>query len=145
MPARQKLIVSALRALEALFEIIIIKSFAKKKKWGNYRFQANGKVYHSPSGMRASHRSYIKVELTVICLCCFYQRAMDVVGFHSDEKSSIYSLLSAILNLGNVTFDEGDDHSAGHDFVSLSNGECKLKSSNSDPSFDFFPFPVALR
>ena len=55
---------------------------------------------------------------------------MDVVGFHPDEKSSIYSLLSAILNLGNVTFDEGDDHSAGHDFVSLSNGKCKLKSSN---------------
>ena len=55
---------------------------------------------------------------------------MDVVGFRPDEKSSIYSLLSAILNLGNVTFDEGDDHSAGHDFVSLSNGKCKLKSSN---------------
>ena len=67
-----------------------------------------------------------------------------MVGFHSDEKSSIYSLLSAILNLGNVTFDEGDDHSAGHDFVSLSNGKCKLKSLNSDPSFDFFPIPVAL-
>lgn len=53
-----------------------------------------------------------------------------MVGFRPDEKSSIYSLLSAILNLGNVTFDEGDDHSAGHDFVSLSNGKCKLKSSN---------------
>lgn len=51
------------------------------------------------------------------------ERAMDVVGFRPDEKSSIYSLLSAILNLGNVTFDEGDDHSAGHDFVSLSNGK----------------------
>ena len=55
---------------------------------------------------------------------------MDIVGFTSDEKSSIYTLLSAILNLGNVTFDEDDEHSAGHDFVSLTNGKCKLMSLN---------------
>lgn len=106
-------------------------STAKRKKHGAITgTQANRKLYHLPSGMRASHHSYVKIEPTVICLCCFCQRAMDVVGFRPDEKSSIYSLLSAILNLGNVTFDEGDDHSAGHDFVSLSNGKCKLKSSN---------------
>ena len=55
-----------------------------------------------------------------------YQKAMDVVGFTPDEKRSIYSLLSAVLNLGNVTFEEGEDHGEAHDFVTLSNEECKL-------------------
>ncbi|XP_068745869.1 unconventional myosin-Ib-like isoform X9 [Montipora capricornis] len=51
------------------------------------------------------------------------EKAMDVVGFTPDEKSSIYSLLSAVLNLGNVTFEEGEDHGEAHDFVTLSNEE----------------------
>lgn len=51
---------------------------------------------------------------------------MDIVGFTQDEKSSVYTLLSAILNLGNVTFEEGDDHGAGHDFVTLANGKCEF-------------------
>ena len=50
---------------------------------------------------------------------------MDIVGFTSDEKNSIYTLLSAILNLGNVTFVEDADHGAAHDFVTLTNGQCK--------------------
>ncbi|XP_029196026.2 unconventional myosin-Ib-like isoform X5 [Acropora millepora] len=51
------------------------------------------------------------------------EKAMDIVGFNPDEKHSIYTLLSAILNLGNVTFEEEADHGAAHDFVTLSNGE----------------------
>lgn len=51
------------------------------------------------------------------------EKAMDVVGFTPDEKRSIYSLLSAVLNLGNVTFEEGEDHGEAHDFVTLSNEE----------------------
>ena len=64
--------------------------------------------------------------------CCLHfllfldQKAMDIVGFNPDEKHSIYTLLSAILNLGNVTFEEEADHGAAHDFVTLSNGKCKL-------------------
>lgn len=57
---------------------------------------------------------------------------MDVVGFAPEEKQSIYTLLSAILNLGNVTFEEVDDHGAGHDTVTLMNGKCKLSSNNID-------------
>ncbi|XP_015752126.1 PREDICTED: unconventional myosin-Ib-like, partial [Acropora digitifera] len=51
------------------------------------------------------------------------EKAMDIVGFNPDEKHSIYTLLSAILNLGNVTFEEEADHGAAHDFVTLTNGE----------------------
>ncbi|XP_067021262.1 unconventional myosin-Ia-like isoform X4 [Acropora muricata] len=51
------------------------------------------------------------------------EKAMDIVGFNPDEKHSIYTLLSAILNLGNVKFEEEADHGAAHDFVTLSNGE----------------------
>ncbi|KAJ7375349.1 microtubule motor [Desmophyllum pertusum] len=49
------------------------------------------------------------------------ERAMDIVGFAQDEKQSIYTLLSAILNLGNVTFDEVVDQGGGHDAVALTN------------------------
>ena len=51
---------------------------------------------------------------------------MDIVGFAQDEKQSIYTLLSAILNLGNVTFDEVVDQGGGHDAVALTNEKCKL-------------------
>ncbi|KAL9967896.1 hypothetical protein ACROYT_G026203 [Oculina patagonica] len=49
------------------------------------------------------------------------ERAMDIVGFSQEEKQSIYTLLSAILNLGNVTFDEVFDKSSGHDAVAVTN------------------------
>ena len=58
---------------------------------------------------------------------------MDIVGFSQDEKQSIYTLLSAILNLGNVTFDEVFDKRSGHnlhDAVALTNAKCKLSSNN---------------
>ena len=58
---------------------------------------------------------------------------MDIVGFAQEEKQSIYTLLSAILNLGNVTFDEVFDQSSGHDGVAVTNEKCKL-SSNSCPN-----------
>ena len=54
---------------------------------------------------------------------------MDIVGFSQDEKQSIYTLLSAILNLGNVTFSAVFDKSSGHnihDSVTLTNEKCKL-------------------
>ena len=59
----------------------------------------------------------------------FYQRAMDIVGFSQDEKQSLYTLLSAILNIGNVTFEAVFDKSSGHnihDSVDLKNEKCKL-------------------
>ena len=59
---------------------------------------------------------------------------MDIVGFAQDEKQSIYTLLSAILNLGNVTFDSVFDKSSGHnihDAVTLTNEKCKLSSNYS--------------
>ena len=59
---------------------------------------------------------------------------MDIVGFTQDEKQSIYTLLSAILNLGNVTFDSVFDKSSGHnihDAVALTNEKCKLASNYS--------------
>lgn len=83
--------------------------------------------------------------------CCLHflfldQKAMDIVGFNPDEKHSIYTLLSAILNLGNVTFEEEEDHGAAHDFVTISNGECKLclhcyceyHNNNSASKFSYF-------
>ena len=51
---------------------------------------------------------------------------MDVVGFAQDEKQSIYTLLSAILNLGNVTFDEVVDKVVGHDSVAPTHDKCKF-------------------
>ena len=63
---------------------------------------------------------------------------MDVVGFSPDEKQSIYTLLSAILNLGNVTFDLVFDKSSGHnihDAVTLTNEKCKLSSNYSHSTF----------
>ncbi|XP_022782688.1 unconventional myosin-Ib-like isoform X6 [Stylophora pistillata] len=49
------------------------------------------------------------------------ERAMDIVGFTQDEKLSIYTLLSAILNLGNIAFDEAVDKVGGHDTVTPTN------------------------
>ena len=63
---------------------------------------------------------------------------MDIVGFTQDEKQSIYTLLSAILNLGNVTFDEVFDKGSGHnmhDAVALTNEKCKLSSNYSRPNW----------
>ena len=57
---------------------------------------------------------------------------MDIVGFAQEEKQSIYTLLSAILNLGNVAFDVIFDKSSGHnmhDAVTLTNEKCKLSSN----------------
>lgn len=54
---------------------------------------------------------------------------MDIVGFSQDEKQSLYTLLSAILNIGNVTFEAVFDKSSGHnihDSVDLKNEKCKL-------------------
>ena len=50
---------------------------------------------------------------------------MDIVGFTQDEKMSLYTLLSAILNLGNVAFSEVIDNGGGHDTVALTEEECK--------------------
>ena len=55
---------------------------------------------------------------------------MDIVGFAQEEKQSLFTLLSAILNLGNVTFDEVFDQSTGHDTVTVANEKCKLFSNS---------------
>ena len=68
-------------------------------------------------------------QLIIIQSLFFSKRAMDIVGFSQDEKQSIYTLLSAILNLGNVTFSAVFDKSSGHnihDSVTLTNEKCKL-------------------
>lgn len=51
---------------------------------------------------------------------------MEIVGFTQEEKLSIYTLLSAILNLGNVAFDKAVDKVDGHDTVAPTNEKCKF-------------------
>ena len=41
----------------------------------------------------------------VVIMVYLLQNAMEIIGFSPEEISSIFELLAAILNIGNITFD----------------------------------------
>lgn len=57
---------------------------------------------------------------------CTLQKAMEIIGFTAEEISSIFELIAAILNIGNIEF-EGYSLPNGTSACKLKNMEGKLK------------------
>lgn len=49
--------------------------------------------------------------------------AMDLVGFTDEEEDNLFSIIAAILHMGNVTFEMDDDEAS---FVEDENGPVKM-------------------
>lgn len=49
--------------------------------------------------------------------------AMDLVGFTDEEEDNLFSIIAAVLHMGNVTFEMDDDEAS---FVEDENGPVKM-------------------
>lgn len=54
--------------------------------------------------------------------------AMDLVGFTDEEEDNLFSIIAAILHMGNVTFEMDDDEAS---FVEDENGPVKMAAVSS--------------
>ena len=96
--------------LSFLQQGLFLEMLHLQKDFSKYRYLSTD--VDRPDGFRQQQAKDFETTLVIenstfnmyLYSFLFVQKAMEVIGFTAEEISSVFELLAAILNLGNVTF-----------------------------------------